>query len=158
MLAALLISAAVAVCPIEQAQYALRTEPTVVASFTPVDKVRDWPSGLAMRIDSHGHRYWFLPFDGGTDGRQNLASTLDVTQPGWRPPSPDGGPRPIGNVEYLGFDTSYLLLFGAPKRGDRAPSHILLPHLDDSLRHAPSGIERDSIPRQFFDLVGCRPT
>lgn len=157
MLAALLISAAVTACPIDQARYALRTAPRVTAAFSKVDSGPDWPAGLAFSIDAHGRRYWFLPWNGGTDGRQNVASTLDPTQPGWTPPNPDGGPRPLGNFEYLGFDASYRLLSAAPRRGEQAPSHILLPHLDDGLRHPPTGVERDSIPRQFFDLVACGP-
>jgi hypothetical protein len=155
MLAALLVSAAVTACPIEQARYALRTEPVVTAVFTRVDSGRDWPTGLAMRIDSHGHLYWFLPFGGGTGGAQYLASTLDVTRPDWTPPNPDGGPRPLGSLDYLGFDATYRVLGDVPRRSDAAPAHILLPGLSDRLWHAPPGAERDAVPRQVFDLVRC---
>lgn len=155
MLAALLITAAVTACPAEKAVYALRTEPGVTARFEAVERAADWPSGLALRIDSHGHRYWFLPWAGGTDGAQNLASTQDPTRPGWTPPSPDGGPRPLGNLQYLGFDATYRLFETLPERGKPAPVHVLLPTLDDALRHPKSDQPRDSIPRQFFDLVAC---
>jgi len=47
------------------------------------------------------------------------------------------------------------LLEAAPKRGEPAPAHFLLPHLDDALRHPHGDRPRDSLPRQFFDLVGC---
>lgn len=155
MLAALSISAAVTTCPIEDARYALRTEPSVAAQFLRVDSGPDWPQGLALRLDFHGRREWLLPWNGGTDGRQNVASTLDPTTPSWTPPSPDGGPRPLGNFEYLGFDATYALLEAAPKREELAPAHFLLPHLDDALRHPRGDSSRDSIPRQFFDLVAC---
>ncbi|MDR6623936.1 hypothetical protein [Caulobacter segnis] len=155
MIAALLMTAAVTACPAEQAVYALRTEPGVTARFAPVEKTRDWPAGLALRIDAHGGRDWFLPWAGGTNGEQNLASTLDPTQPGWRPPNPDGGPRPLGNLQYLGFDETYRLFETIPARGGPAPVHFLLPTLDDALRHPPADRPRQSIPRQFFDLVAC---
>jgi hypothetical protein len=156
MLTALLMSAAVTACPIEQARYALRTEPSVTAGFMRVESGHDWPSGLALRIEIHGRRHWFLPFPGGTNGEQNLASTVDPSVPGWTPPNPDGGPRPLGNFQYLGFDATYLLLANIPQSGGAAPAHILLPTLDDALRHPMDDRPRDSIPRQFFDLVACR--
>jgi len=155
MLAVLLMSAVVANCPVEQARYVLRTEPTVVARFMKVESGADWPQGLALRLDFHGRHAWFLPWNGGTDGRQNVSSTLDPTQPGWTPPSPDGGPRPLGDFEYIGLDATYRLLEAAPKRGEPAPAHFLLPHLDDALRHPQGDRPRDSLPRQFFDLIGC---
>jgi hypothetical protein len=155
MLVALSMSAAFTACPIEGARYALRTEPTVAARFMRVESGRDWPQGLALRLDIHGRREWFLPWNGGTDGRQNVSSTLDPTQPGWTPPNPDGGPRPLGDFEYIGVDATYLVLDSAPKRGGAAPAHFLLPHLDDALRHPSGDRARDSIPRQFFDLIEC---
>ena len=157
MLAALLLSLAASACPVEQARYALRTEPTVSARFMRLESGADWPQGLALRLDFHGRREWFLPWNGGTDGRQNISSTLDPTRPGWAPPSPDGGPRPLGDFEYIGLDETYRLLTSAPTRGETAPAHFLIPHLDDALRHPPSDRPRDSIPRQFFDLVACEP-
>ncbi len=156
MLTALLMSAAVTACPVDQARYALRTEPAVTAGFLRVESSRDWPSGLALGIQVHGRRHWFLPFPGGTDGAQNLASTLDPTVSGWTPPNPDGGPRPLGNFQYLGFDATYRLLPSIPHSGGAAPVHILLPTLDDALRHPTGDQPRDSIPRQMFDLVACR--
>ena len=155
MLAALLLSVSIANCPVEQARYALRTEPAVVARFMLVESGPDWPQGLALRLDFHGRREWFLPWNGGTDGRQNISSILDPTRSGWKPPSPDGGPRPLGDLEYVGLDETYLLLEAAPKRGEKAPAHFLLPHLDDVLRHPSGDKPRDSIPRQFFDLLAC---
>lgn len=155
MLAALLMTAAVTACPAEKAVYALRTEPTVTARFRAIEKSRDWPSGLALRLDSHGHHDWFLPWQGGTNGAQNLASTRDPGQPGWTPPNPDGEPRPRGTIQYLGFDKTYRLYDTIPERGKPAPAHILLPTLDDALRHPPGDQPRDSLPRQFFDLAGC---
>ncbi len=152
---AFLMVAALAACPIEHARYALRTQSAVTASFIRVDSGHDWPSGLAFGIDLEGRRLWFLPWPGGSDGEQNLASTLDPTRPGWAPPNPDGGPRPLGNFQYLGFDETYRLLSNIPLRGGRAPAHILLPNLDDGLRHPPGDQPRMSLARQFFDRVSC---
>lgn len=156
MLAALLMTVAVTACPTEQAVYALRTEPTVTARFLPAQPRPDWPADVMLRIDGHGHRYWFLPSPGGSSGESYMISTLDPTQAGWAPPSPDGGPRPLGDLQYMGFDKTYLLEPGLPRAGQPAPAHILLPTLDDALRHPKSDQPRDSLPRQFFDLTGCQ--
>ncbi len=54
----------------------------------------DWPSHVALGVhyEGSGATFWWLPWNGGSNGLQNIASTEDVTVKGWRPPSPDGGP------------------------------------------------------------------
>ena len=156
MLAALLITAAVTACPTEKAVYALRTEPAVTARFAPVARSQDWPAGVALRLDVHGKRQWFLPATGGTNGENVMISAPDPTAPGWTPPSPEGGPRTLGALQYIGFDETYLLAPSTPRAGQPAPAHMLLPTLDDALRHPSNDADRDSIPRQFFDLVACQ--
>lgn len=155
MLAALLITAAVTACPTEKAVYALRTEPTVTARFVPVARSQDWPSGVALRLDFHGKQQWFLPAIGGTDGENSMDRTPDPTAAGWRLPDPDGAWGRLGDVQYIGFDAGYTVLPGTPVAGRPAPAHMLLPTLDDALRHPRHDAERDSIPRQLFDLVRC---
>ncbi|PIB96079.1 hypothetical protein [Caulobacter sp. X] len=155
MLAALLITVAMTACPTEKAVYALRTEPAVTARFVPVASSQDWSAGLALRLDVHGRRLWFLPAHGGTNGENYMISTPDPSAPGWKPPGPEAGPRPLGELQYMGFDKDYLLDLGVPHAGQRAPAHMLLPTLDDALRHPRNDADRDSIPRQFFDLVSC---
>lgn len=156
MLVALLMSATVAACPAEKAVYALRTEPTVSARFVPVGTNQDWQAGVALRLDFHGKRQWFLPALGGTNGEAYMDRTPDPGTPGWKLPDPDGAWGRLGDFQYLGFDARYTVLPGVPKAGEPAPAHILLPTLDDALRHPRDGAERDSIPRQFFDLTACR--
>ena len=146
-------------CKVDHARYVLRTSPNITAHFAPVDTGSDWPSRLAFRIHlgATGRTYWFLPWNGGTDGRQHLASTTDVDRPGWMPPSPDGGPRPIGDTDYIATDASYGVLSSVPQRGAQAPAHILLPNLGDALWHQPTLLDpRETAPKQFFDLIGCR--
>lgn len=156
MLATLLMSAAVTSCPTERAVYALRTEPTVTARFVPVATSRDWPSGVALRLDFHGKRQWFLPAIGGTNGENAMDRTPDPGAPGWKLPDPGGAWGRLGDFQYLGFDARYTVLPSVPVAGQPAPAHMLLPTLDDALRHPRNDAERDSIPRQFFDLVACR--
>jgi hypothetical protein len=91
-----------------------------------------------------------LPWNGGTDGLENVAATEDVTAKGWTPPSPDGGPRPHGNRQYLGFDAAYDLIDGVPRRGSHAPAHMLVPDLAGA--HDPAFEWKD-----FFDLDGWSP-
>lgn len=154
----LLAAAAALSCKVEAARYALRTAPQVTAEFHDVASGPDWPSGVAFAIHlgADGRTQWFLPWAGGTDGLQHLASTTEVTRPGWSPPSPDGGPRPLGDLDYIATDAAYAVLDDIPRRGAAAPAHILLPELDDRLRRDPSG-PRTGAPTQFFDLTGCAP-
>jgi hypothetical protein len=159
-----LVTAASALsCNVEQAHYVLRTAPDITAGFQDTntrraaDSIDDWPSHLAFRIHlaKPGRTYWFLPWSGGTDGQQHLASTTDVNAPNWTPPNPDGGPRPIGDIDYLATDAEYAVINSIPHRGGAAPAHILLPNLGEALWYRTPADQRDSAPKQFFDLVGC---
>lgn len=153
--------AATVACPSEHAHYILRGAPQVTARFTKVDSGPDWPSGLALAttFGATGNTYWWLPWNGGTDGKQNVASTTDVAAPGWRPPSPDDGPRPHGDLEYLGADASYTILDGVPEAGKPAPAHFMLAGLGRRLYGPGYGDPEDepgsTDTKQFFDLVEC---
>ena len=143
-------------CSAESAHYVLRYAPEVSADFRRVDSGPDWPSGLALaiRFNRSAHTYWWLPANGGTDNRQNIVSTTDVTVSDWRPPSADGGPRPPGSMEYLGLDANYDIINDIPHRGKPAPAHMLLAYAGDAEFNHGAG---NSVPdtKQFFDLVGC---
>jgi hypothetical protein len=137
-------------CPVERAHYVLRHNSNVTAYFRQVESGRDWPSGLALAIHhkSSGKTSWWLPWLGGTDGLQNVASTENVMAKGWQPPSADGGPRPYGDRQYLGTDARYNILSDWLRRGTIAPAHMLFPN---------SASSRDTVfpTKQFFDLVSC---
>lgn len=143
-------------CPAEDAHYVLRHAPEVSAYFRKVDSGPDWPSGLALAIhfEKSNHTFWWLPWNGMTDNRQNVASTTDVNAPDWRPPNPDGGPRPYGDMEYLGLDAKYDIINHLPARGKTAPAHMLLAHAGDAEFNHGAG---NSVPdtKQFFDIVSC---
>jgi hypothetical protein len=155
---ALLAIASLSVCTVEDARYRMRTAPDIVATFHDVENGRDWPSRIALdiHIGASGRDYWFLPWNGGTDGLAHLASTTDVRSASWRPPSPDDGKeRPIGDIDYIGTDASYHVYEGVPVRNGVAPAHMLMPNLGDVLWHLTPPDKRDAAPKQFFDLVGC---
>jgi hypothetical protein len=145
-----LVAASAVQCPVESAQYVLRDDPDISAYFRRVEGGPHWPNGVALAIHSRssGETSWWLPWNGGTNNLQNITSTTDVTASDWRPPSPDGGPRPHGNREYLGFDEGYNVINAVPRSGQSAPAHILIPN---------SGGSNDRIfpSKQFFDLVSC---
>lgn len=145
-----LAAAAMSQCPVEDAHYVLRHAPDVTAYFQPVDSSPDWPSGVALVIRSRksGETSWWLPWRGGTDNFQHLASTTDVDARDWRPPNADDGPRPFGNREYIGTDANYDVLDDVPHRGKPAPNHMLI---------TDAGASHDSVfvAKQFFDLVSC---
>lgn len=144
-------------CTVENAQYAMRKKPSITATFRSIESGREWPAGVALAIHfgDSGRTYWWLPWPGGTDGKQNVASTTDVTRPNWQPPSPDGGPRPLGNMEYIATNARYDVIDDIPRRGGVAPAHMLFSTLGDAAWHW-STTQRDSAPKQFFDLVGCK--
>lgn len=151
-------------CNVEHARYSLRTAPDITASFRDVTTSRaagsfdDWPSHVAFRIHmgKTNRTYWFLPWPGGSDDLQHLASTTDVDAPSWKPPNPDNGPRPLGDFDYIATDARYNIIDSIPHRGGFAPAHILIPRLGDALGHQVADLNpRDRAPKQFFDLVGC---
>lgn len=142
--------AGAAQCPVERARYVLRDDPTVSAFFIEVDSGENWPSKLAMAVSSRktGQITWWLPWNGGTNNLQNITSTTDVTAGNWQPPSPDGGARPHGSREYLGFDAAYNVISSVPQAKHQAPAHMLIPN-------AGSSGDRVFTSKQMFDLVGC---
>jgi hypothetical protein len=146
----LVAAASTASCPVEQARYAFRNDSSVTAYFRPVESGPDWPSRIALAVHYRktGRTFWWLPWNGGSNGLQNVASTEDVRATGWRPPSPDGGSRPFGNRQYIVTDSSYNIIDHVPVRGDPAPRHMLFP---DSAGSGDSAF----LARQFFDFVGC---
>lgn len=157
MMVSLVLALAASQCTVEHARYALRHDPALTARFVAVDSGPDWPAHLALRLHStrSGPDHWFLPADGGSDGHQTLVSIDDPTQPGWQPPAPDGGDRPLGEAEYLGADAAYDLLDGVPRRGTPAPAHFLVPDLRQLLWYRAPAQQREPSARQFFDRVGC---
>jgi hypothetical protein len=95
----LVFAAAVAAlsCPVERAHYALRSDPTVTATFHPTAVNGDWPGGVTLRIHigRAGHDYWWLPWNGGTDDMRHVRLTRRVGQA-----SPSGDLR-------LGYDEDF---------------------------------------------------
>jgi hypothetical protein len=150
-------AAVTAACPVERAHYSLRHEPNVTMSFVQIPATQDWPSGVAaiIRFKDTGRHYDFLPWNGGTDDRQNFAFTDDVTKPDFHLPSPDGGPGRRGDLEYLATDAQYDIIDHAPTKGEAAPAHILLPGLREVTWYSDSNA-RDAAGKAFFDLDGCR--
>ena len=159
----LLTLAAVAsiACPVEQAIYTLRTAPQYTGAFRDVAGGDEWPTGIAFGVRSSvtDRSYWWLPGIPGSSGRHYLYSTTDVEAKGWKAPSPDGGPRPLGELEYIATDVSYRVLEEIPRRAASAPAHILLFTLGEALWYGNDRLNqrRERPPTQFFDLTGCRP-
>lgn len=145
-------------CKVEDAVYQQRQAPSITARFIPVEPSAEWPSGLAMKMHfgDSGRTYWWLPWNGGSNGRQNLASTTDVTAPGWKAPHPeDQRGRPLGDVGYMGMDAAYNILAVGLRRGGQAPAHFLVPDLRAALWYRTDPSRRDADSGQLFDLVAC---
>ncbi len=152
-----LAAAATFACPIEGARYVLRGAPSVIARFRAVETNPEWPSRIAFGISlpRAARPVWFLPYDGGSDGREKLASTTDVDAPGWSPPDPDDGPRPLGDLEVLTADDRYDFTAESLRRGAQAPAHLYLVGMSDVLWRRRVEGRQVSVPQQFFDRVSC---
>ena len=140
-------------CPVERAVYTLRSdEASATARFHPVRSNRDWRTGLALevRIDASQRRYWFLPWQGGTDGNINLAW---VRGPGSPPDQPVRR-----DLEFFATDSNYRFLREVPRSGAPAPDRLFLPDLGFILWYRTPHDRRDSVALAFFDLSGCSET
>jgi hypothetical protein len=153
MLFAIASAALLAVCPVDRAHYALRTMPGVTARFVPVPTDTDWRVGLALRmhVAATGRTYWWLPWNGGTDGLQHLASTADPATRGWRPMQV----RPLGDVGFIATDARYTLIDGVPRAGGAAPAHFFVENLREAMWYRTPWNRREVMAEQFFDLVQC---
>lgn len=151
MIFSLILAAAITSCPVAEAVYQVRHQPDVTAGFRNVPASQDWPSGLALEVHvkPSGRSYWFLPWQGGTDQRTNMAWVRE-------------GSSPIQyqdirrDLQVIITDAEYNVLAEVPKAGGRAPSHFLMPDLGAMVWHSTTGLNRDNIARRFFDLVACR--
>lgn len=149
---ALLLAGAVASCPVERASYTLRGNTGITARFAPAPTSADWPAGLLLSISfaRSGHTWSALPWNGGTDGRQHLRL---VRVPGDRLPA-DVKASAV-DLDFLSTGEGYGFSAAVPRRGERAPAHLLLPGAGGVLRHATADPVRDELPTAFFDLADC---
>lgn len=150
MIVSLVLAASFSSCGIEDGRYQLRGNPTVTAQFYEVDRTSDWRTGLALRIHARktGRSYWFLPWQGGTDGRTNLAWTRERR-------SAIQLQSVRRDIEFFTADAAYNLDAEVPQSGGTAPMHLLLPNLGHLAWYSTTSMERDSIARAFFDLTDC---
>lgn len=151
MIFALAVAASIASCPVEDARYNLRGAPGVTARFHVVQPTPDWPSGLALgvHVAKSNRSYWFLPWQGGTDQKTNVAWVRELHSP-----HPNQTAR--RDMEMFAADAAYDLQPSVPKVHSLAPVHILLPDLSHLAWYPTTAAERDSLPRAFFDLSDCK--
>jgi len=151
MIATLLAAAGgSAACPREMTDYRMRGDPGVTARFYRVERTRNWTAGVALRVHvaATGRSFWFLPWQGGTDHRTNLAWVRERHSP----IQYQGARR---DLEIFAADASYAFNPDVPRAGDTAPAHLFLPDLTDLAWHASTSERRDTIARSFFDAASC---
>ena len=143
-------------CPTERARYELMGSPGFTAGFLPQARRPGWLTDVAffVRSSQSGKTFWFL-FDRGSAQYINMISTTDVTTPGWAPPDPDGGVRPLDEMHYLAADKALKFDPDLPSQGAPAPAYVLLPDLAENLRHGQKSGAGEHAPTEFFKLVGC---
>ena len=125
-----------------------------VAVFRYIGRHNGWKSDLALGVRA-GRRnpfHWFL-FDRGSARYINLISTTDVGRPGWSPPSPDGGPRPLGEMHFVAATSTLAVTSALPTSGASAPHYLLLPDLPEVLAHRANPPE--NVPLYFLKLARC---
>jgi len=147
---AMMLAGALTNCPVERADYRLRGAQTATARFLAVPQDENWTTGLALRVRvaASGRDYWFLPWEGGTDMRTNLAWVREANAP--RPDQPLRR-----DLEMHATDAAWNLLPSVPRLGGTAPAHLLIPDLS---RLIWTSADRDVLERNFFDLTACRPS
>jgi hypothetical protein len=142
-------------CTIDHARYVLRGAPEYSVGFHVIGDYDTLVSNLALFVHSgkSDRTFWFF-FDQGSARYIYLHSTTDVLAPDWRPPDPDGGDRPLGQMHYIpaSADLSFSLVL--PQSGQPAPSYILLPDLPDVMWYRVRE-PRESVPLAFFQLSDC---
>lgn len=143
-------------CKTATARYRMIDWPGFTARFIPVGKREGWLTDVALEVRSRqsGRDYWFL-FDGGTARYINMISTTNVERPGWTPPPPDGGERPLREMHYMATDAALRFDIDMPKAAKPAPAYILLPDLAEILHYGQRGGPIDDAPTAFFKLEGC---
>lgn len=151
MLLPFLLAASMAQCSVVDARYELRGNPSVTAKFISVPRSGDWQTGLALKVSvkESARSYWFLPWQGGTDGRTNLAWVKEKNSQ-----IPSRSSRQ--DFEFFTTNVTYDILDEVPEAGDVAPAHMFLPDLANLIRHS-TPIDPDRIGRAFFDLRACEP-
>lgn len=137
-------------CPVDRSRYVLRAEPSITARFHSVRRTEEWSTGLAFEVSigKTGRRYWFLPWQGGTDRKINLAWVRERH-------SPVEGQSVRGDHEFFSTDSAYVFNYGVPKAGGTPPAHLFIPDLERMLWYSTPYDQRDTAPKSFFDLVGC---
>jgi len=136
------LAAASTPCPIENARYRMHDN-AVTARFRTVDRTSDWPAGVALEVEvSRPERsLWFLPWQGGTNQRTNVAQV--------RESGSGSADQPIRtDFEMFTTDADFRLDSTVPHAGQMAPAHLFILYLNEYDR---------SFPRAFLDLVACTP-
>jgi len=140
------------VCPIERAHYAYSEGPGS-ADFKVLSQVDGFASPVALHLNLSGTRdLWFL-FDQGSARYVSLISVTDPTVPGWSPPDPDGGHRPIRDQKFFAWNDDLKIQEAMPQPGSPAPTYILVPDLPETLQYGVS--ERMAIGAGIFKLNRC---
>ncbi len=143
-------------CKTATARYEMMGAPGFTAGFLPQAEHQGWQTDTAffVRSAASGKSFWFL-FDRGSARYINMISTTDVTAPGWAPPSPDGGVRPLGEMHYLAADRALTFDPELPRQDAPAPTYVLLPDLAQTLWHGQRNGAKEEAPTAFFKLVSC---
>lgn len=140
------------VCPIERAHYAYSEGPGS-ADFKVLSHVDGFASPVALHLNLSGTRdLWFL-FDQGSARYVSLISVTDPTVPGWSPPDPDGGHRPIRDQKFFAWNGDLKIQEAMPQPRSRAPTFVLVPDLPETLQYGVS--ERMVIGAGIFKLNHC---
>ena len=149
------VSAAPPDCPLEKAHYVIRDEQGMTAGFRSGQAGAEPDIFFFVRSESRNKTAWFLPYRASGPGiTTHLASTTDITAPGWRP----DGPKSLGDLDYAVTDDD-----GRPvpdfwfHQGAKAPAHILIPRLQDVLLYGAPSDSHEGLSLAFLDFDTCDP-
>jgi hypothetical protein len=140
-------------CPIERAHYTYSAG-IGSADFAVHDTLDGYVSKVSLHINLDRRRdLWFL-FDEGSARYVSLISVTNPSTPGWVPPEPDGGDRPMPAQKFFAWSDDLKVWEHPPAPGMAAPRFILIPDLPETLQYGVR--DRLVIGSGVFKLDHCK--
>jgi hypothetical protein len=141
-------------CPVEHAHYRY-SGGDGEADLSVLPKLSGFMSKVLLHVRVAGKNdFWFL-FDQGSGRYVHLVSITDPHRPGWTPPDPDGGDRPLPGQTFIAWNDALKVAESMPRQGAPAPGYFLLPDLPETLWYRMRDGKRIDLAAGIFRLDRC---
>lgn len=141
-------------CPVDHAHYRY-SGGDGEADLSVLPGLTGFTSKVLLHVRVSGRNdFWFL-FDQGSGRYVRLVSITNPNKPGWTPPEPDGGERPLPGQTFFAWNDDLKIAPSMPQKGDRAPGYMLLPDLPEALWYGMRDGQRIAVAAGIFQLDRC---